>query len=63
MREYLVRPRSADMSAEPDGENYLARTVFEQEELIDIGVLDPAGKPIMARRKTPPIGFIRHREG
>jgi hypothetical protein len=62
MREYVIRPRSADVTTEPDGENYLSRTVFETEELVEIGVRDADGNKIMARRKMDPIGFIRHRE-
>lgn len=62
MRDYIIRPRSADMDQGPDGENYLARTVFETEELIDIGILDAAGNKVMARRRMDPIGYIRHRE-
>lgn len=47
-KEYLVRPRAA-------------RTVFEDFELIDTGVLDAAGNRVMARQKLDPIGFIRHK--
>ena len=35
-----------------------ARTVFEEYELVDIGVLDNDGEPIFARRKMNPIGFV-----
>lgn len=60
-RSYVTvrRNRSADIDSEPDGEDYLARTVFEDHELIDIGVVDRNGDPIMARKRTDPIGFIR----
>lgn len=60
-REY-VRIRSADIYSEPDAENYLARTVHETHELIDIGILDEDGNKIMARQKMDAIGFIRWRE-
>lgn len=36
-RQY-VRVKAASMDEFPDGENYLARTVFESHELIDIGL-------------------------
>ena len=62
MREYVIRHRSAEIDQGPDGENYLARTVYETEELIDIGVLDAAGNKVMAHRRMDPIGFIRPRE-
>ncbi|MBZ9922198.1 hypothetical protein LB579_31445 [Mesorhizobium sp. BR1-1-7] len=62
MREYVrIAPRSADIDSEPDGENYLARTVFEDFELFDTGVLDADGNKVMARQKLDPIGFIRHK--
>ncbi|MER9574893.1 hypothetical protein NKI78_04470 [Mesorhizobium sp. M0400] len=60
-REYLIRPRAAHIDDEPDGEHYLARTVFEDFELIDTGVLDAFGNKVMARRRLDPIGFIRHK--
>jgi hypothetical protein len=47
------------MWEDPDGEHYLARTVFESEELIDIGILDATGNKVMARQKIDPIGFVR----
>lgn len=57
-RDY-VRIRSASIDEAPDGENYLARTVHETHELIDIGVLDADGNKIMAREKLDPVGFVR----
>lgn len=42
-----------------DAERYLARTVHEDYELIDTGVLDQSGNKIMARRRIDPIGFVR----
>lgn len=61
MRDYIIR-RSADINSDVDAENYLAKTVYESEELIDIGVLDSEGNKVMARRRMDPIGFVRHRE-
>lgn len=58
-REYFIKRRSADIDSEPDAENYLARTVYEDYELIDTGVIDANGDKIMARRKMMPIGFVR----
>ncbi|MER8793959.1 hypothetical protein NKH75_07090 [Mesorhizobium sp. M0984] len=60
-REYLIRPHSANVDDYPDGEHYLARTVFEDFELIDTGVLDAFGNKVMARQRLEPIGFIRHK--
>ncbi|MDS1138591.1 hypothetical protein [Nitratireductor indicus] len=58
-REYVTVRRMAHIDDEPDAEDYLARTVYEEYELIDIGVLDKDGNPIMARKKMDPIGFMR----
>lgn len=60
-RSYITvrRTRSADMDSGADGEDYLARTVFEDHELIDIGVMDKDGNPIMARKRLDPVGFVR----
>jgi len=61
MGEYVrMRPRLADIDANPDGENYLGRTVYEDYELVDTGVLDANGNKVMARQKPDPVGFIRH---
>lgn len=57
MKTYVKR--SEYLNSFVDGERYLARTVFESEELIDIGVLDANGEKVMARKKTDKIGFIR----
>lgn len=63
MREYVIRrTRMADIDACPDAEDYLARTVYEDHELIDIGVLDADGNKIMARKRMDPIGFVRFKE-
>lgn len=57
-RDYIVR-RSAVIGERVDGERYLARTVFEDHELIDIGLLDKDGNRVMARQKPDPVGFVR----
>lgn len=60
MREYVfARPWAADIGDNVDGENYLARTVYEDHEMIDIGVMDRNGNPIMARKRLDPVGFVR----
>ncbi|TIR87359.1 MAG: hypothetical protein E5X05_01290 [Mesorhizobium sp.] len=59
-RDYIIR-RAADIDENVDAENYLARTVYEPEELIDIGILDADGNKVMARQRMDPIGFIRWR--
>jgi hypothetical protein len=51
--------RFADIDSPVDGEHYLARTVFEDFELIDTGMLDASGNKIMAREKLDPVGFVR----
>lgn len=61
-REYFIKRRSADIDGEPDGEHYLAKTVYEEYELIDTGVVDQNGDKIMARRKMQPIGFVRFKD-
>jgi len=64
MRTYITRKATAsDIDENTDAENYLARTVFESHELIDIGVLDHNGDPIMARERMDPIGYVRFNEG
>lgn len=59
MREYVKAPQSGKWDTVPDGEDYLARTVHEREELIDIGILDSAGNKVMARQRMDPIGYVR----
>ena len=61
-RDYFIKRRSADIDRDPDGEHYLARTVYEEYELIDTGVVDHNGDKIMARRKMEPIGFVRFKD-
>lgn len=53
--------RLAKIDDEPDAEHYLARTVYESHELIDIGILDEDGNKIMAHERMDEIGFIRWR--
>lgn len=60
-REYISRRRMADIDLNVDGEEYLARTVYEDVNFIDIGLLDSEGNAILAREKMAPIGFIRHK--
>lgn len=59
MRREYVTVRAAKIDEEVDGEQYLARTVYESEELIDIGILDSDGNKVMARRRLDVIGFVR----
>lgn len=58
-RDYVIRPRSADITKDPDGEHYLAREIIETVETIDIGLTDQFGNKIMARQKIDPVGFVR----
>jgi len=58
-REYFIARRMADIDEDVNGSDFLARTVYEDYELIDTGVIDASGDKIMARRKMDPIGFIR----
>lgn len=58
-REYVLQRRAANIDENVNGEDYLARTVHEDHELIDIGVMDAQGNRIMARRRMDPIGFVR----
>jgi hypothetical protein len=61
-RQYVrMRRRSADIDANIDAENYLAKTVYEDFELVDTGVLDEDGNKIMAHEKMDQIGFIRRK--
>jgi len=61
MREYVIRRKPRACDDEAVGTDYLARTVYEDEELIDIGITDGEGNKIMARKKIDQIGFIRWR--
>lgn len=40
----------------------LAKTVYEEEELIDTGIIDEAGDKIMAKERKDRIGFVRFPE-
>lgn len=60
-REYVIRRRMADIDDNVNAEDYLARTVFENHELIDIGLLDAEGNPILVHEQMDPIGFVRHK--
>ena len=57
---YVTRSkRMADMDYEPDGEDYLARTVMEQEpECVDTGLMDKNGTPIYRQSLMGPIGYV-----
>ena len=57
---YVTRSkRMADMDYEPDGEDYLARTVMEQEpECVDTGLMDKSGIPIYRQSFMGPIGYV-----
>lgn len=63
-REYVIakRFRLGDIDAEVDAENYLSRTVYEDHELVDIGITDKNGDPIMARKRTDKPGFVRFKD-
>lgn len=63
-RSYVIRRvRSAYIDENINGEDYLARTVYEDHELIDIGIVDKNGEKIMARQKMDAIGFVRWHHG
>jgi hypothetical protein len=61
VKEYFARPKSGDWDV-PDAKEFLARTVHESDEAIDIGLLDAAGNKLMARRRKNPVGFVRFRD-
>lgn len=61
MRRYrTMRTRAADIDANTDAENYLARTVHEDTDPRDTGLLDWTGTKIYAVSEIEPIGFVRH---
>ncbi len=60
-RDYIIR-RMADIDENVKGEDYLGRTVYEEHELIDIGIVDQNGDKIMARKRMDKIGFVRFPE-
>lgn len=62
-RVYFVKPKSEDDGWwEAYGPDMLARTVIEEEEIFDTGILDENGNKVMAKRHKPPIGFYALRE-
>lgn len=60
-REYVILRRMADIDENVNGEEYLARTVYEDRELVDIGLLDADGNAIMVHKKMDQVGFIRQK--
>lgn len=62
MREYVSVRRMANVDEPVDGEDYLARTVYEDHKLVDIGLMDAEGNPIMAHERRDPVGFVRWRD-
>lgn len=63
MKEYVrIRPATGREWWEADAKDSLARTVHEDYELIDTGVIGPDGEKIMARKRIDPIGFVRFGE-
>lgn len=61
MREYVIKPKADRSWDEPDAKDYLARTIYEDYEIVDTGMLDHAGNKIMARKKPDPVGYVRFR--
>jgi hypothetical protein len=63
-KEYFrARPRSSDdYWWDAYGPDMLARTVIEEDEVFETGILDEEGNPIRARKKKPNIGFYNLRE-
>lgn len=66
MKRYAIRylprfftPKAADIEHEPDAEDYLAHTVFEESDPIDTGLLDKQGNRIFAINTIDQIGFVR----
>jgi len=53
------KPKLADIDENVNAEDYLGRTVYEDYELIDTGLMDEDGNKIMAHQKMDQIGFIR----
>lgn len=44
------------------GPDMLARTVIEEEELFDVGLVDQHGNKIMAKKRKDSIGYYPLRE-
>lgn len=53
------RAKAGNIDENLNGEDYLARTVYEDFELVDTGVLDADGNPVKAHERMDPVGFIR----
>lgn len=61
---YYVKPRAEDDWWYPEENftrDFAARTVYEEDDSYDTGMLDANGNKIMARIKKPQIGFTRLR--
>ena len=58
-REYIKARKVRMFEDEANGLDSLARTVYEEYDLVDTGVVDAGGDPIMARKKMDPIGYMR----
>ena len=65
MREYIIQRKSIDLrptrnwwESYSDPVDVLARTVYERDETVDIGILDEHGNKILVREKRNPVGFI-----
>jgi hypothetical protein len=57
---FIHLPKLADVDGEPDAENYLSRTVYENEpQVLKIGILDASGNDIYMIDEPDPIGFVR----
>lgn len=62
MKRYTTKPiHMADIEIEPDAEDYLSRTVFEDNDPIDTGLLDKNGNAIYSFNVMDRIGFRRFR--
>jgi len=59
VKRYKSIPCMADIEVEPDGEDYLSRTVIEDTDAIDTGLIDKRGTPIYLVSRMDQIGFVR----
>lgn len=57
-KQYVTVRRSCDESYDADAMDHLARTVYEDHEMHDIGLTDSEGNKIMCREARNPIGFV-----
>lgn len=65
MRKYvtIAKTRMASMEDDPDGEDYLGRTVYEREPIPEpTGLLDKHGNELYAIEDARPIGYVWVRE-